>query len=208
LEAKTREKESMESLYRPIETLFRDINDAPNSEFAERVGALLDLPLTVRTAAVQAYMAEWDGVFGAFGMNNFYLYRPAEGGRHRIVPWDEDNTFHALDYPVDADHERHVLMRSAMRVPALRQLFFDTLQQTALFTEGREAGQIGTWFEREVARRRDLVAARMREDRMKPFSEDDVAGAIAFNLEFARNRADIVREQIRQRQQQAAAPRR
>ena len=43
-------------------------------------------------------MAEWDGVFGYDGMNNFYLYRIGE--QARLIPWDRDQAFHAADYPL------------------------------------------------------------------------------------------------------------
>lgn len=208
LEAKTHETDTAEALYRPIENMFREINEAPDSEFAERVGALLDLPLFMKQVGVEAYMADWDGIVGAFALNNFYLYRAADGGPHRFVPWDQDNTFQGLDYPVDAEHGRHVLMRRAMQVPELRAVFFDTLQRVAQLTEAKEGDGGATWLEREINRRHDLVASRMRDDRVKPFSDDEFESAVAFNVEFARNRGDRVREQVERLQQAQAARRR
>jgi hypothetical protein len=196
LEAKTHETESLDALYRPIETLFREINEAPDSAFVARVGPLFDLDLFVKQAAVEAYMADWDGVVGAFGLNNFYLYRAADGGAYRIVPWDEDNTFGGVDYPVDVYHDKHVLMRRAMQVPELRQLFVETLRRVAEVTEARDSADGATWLEREINRRLDLMAERMRADLAKPFSDDEVASAVAFNLTFARERGDDVRNQI------------
>jgi hypothetical protein len=196
-EAETHENEPLETLYRPIEMMFREINQAPADRFVERAGAQVDLPLYVRMAAAQLFMAEWDGLAGDFGLNNFYLYRAADGGPHKFVAWDADNTFHQIDYAIFADRQ-HVLLRRALDVPALRQLYAATLEEVARAVEARDAAGGPPWLEREVVRRRDLVAARNREDRVRPQSAEDVENAIAFNLEFARRRAAIVREQMQQ----------
>ena len=201
LEAETREDESLEALYRPIERLFREVNEAPDDRFVERVGPLLDLEEYVRLAAVQAYMADNDGIVGSYGMNNFYLYRPAEGGAHRIVPWDEDNAFRTADYPIDAEHARHVFMGRAMRVPELRDLFVRTLESVVQLAEARETAEGQPWLEREVTRRHALVAVRMQQDRVTPHSQADVSEAVSFNLDFARRRGNSVRDQLRRLRQ-------
>jgi hypothetical protein len=150
-------------------------------------------------------MADWDGLVGSFGLNNFYLFRAAGGGPFRIVPWDEDNAFHALGYPVDADHDKHVLMRRTMQVPELRQLFFDTLHRVSQLAEARESDQGPTWLEREINRRRDLIAARLHDDLVKPHHDDDFVREVAANVDFARNRAAVVREQLQRLQQGQAS---
>jgi hypothetical protein len=196
LEAKTHEDEPLEALYRPVELMLREINQAPDGQFVERVGPHLDLPLYVRTVAVQVFMADWDGIAGDFGANNFYLYRDAAGGPHRFIPWDEDNAFHAIDYDIDAPQEKHVLLRRAMEVPELRRLFLDTLANVARIVETPAAGQTVGWLEQEIARRHALMAASHAQDRVRPYSDADVGGAVAFNLDFARRRPLIVRQQI------------
>ncbi|RPJ59492.1 MAG: hypothetical protein EHM24_27865, partial [Acidobacteria bacterium] len=108
-EPRTHENDSMVTHYEPIERTFYEINDAPDEQFVERAGARLDLANFIRVAAVQAYLAEWDGLFGSFGLNNFYLWREAAGGPFRVIPWDADNTFFRVDYPIDAEFGNHVL---------------------------------------------------------------------------------------------------
>jgi hypothetical protein len=195
-EARTHETESIETLYRPIERLFREINEGSDDSFLSRVGPLLDLRLFIRQAAVEAYMADFDGMVGSFGLNNFYLYRDAAGGPFRFVPWDEDNAFHAVDYPIDADHGRHELMRRAMRVPELAQLFVDTLLKAADVVDAREGGGAAGWMEREVGRRYALIAARMHDDHVKQQTDAEFEDAVAFNVAFARARTAFVRSQI------------
>jgi hypothetical protein len=208
MEAKTHENEPTETLHRPIEALFREINETPDADFVARVGAVLDLPLFVKQLAVESYLAEWDGLAGAFGLNNFYLFRAATGGPHKIVPWDRDNSFRAVDYPLLPDADRHVLVRRALQVPELRRLFFDTLEQVVRVVEARESDGGATWLEREVTRRRDLVSARLRDDQVKPFSDAEFAAAVAHNIAFARGRGAVVRQEAARAQQAGAlAPR-
>jgi hypothetical protein len=195
-DAKTHEDEPLETLYRPIELMLREINQAADDQFVERVGPHLDLLLYVRLAAVQVFMADWDGIVGEFGTNNFYLYRAAAGGPHTFIAWDEDNTFHSLDLDIYAPLEKHVLLRRALQVPGLRRLYLDTLERVALLIEAPAAGQSGGWLEREIARRHALMSAAHALDRVRPYSDDDIARAVAINLEFARRRPAIVRQQI------------
>jgi hypothetical protein len=202
-DAKTHEDEPLETLYRPIELMLREINQAADDQFVERVGPHLDLPLYVRLAAAQVFMADWDGIVGDFGTNNFYLYRAAAGGAHTFIAWDEDNTFHTLDFDIYAPLEKHVLLRRALQVPELRRLYFDTLERVAQLIEAPAAGQAGGWLEREVARRHALMSAVHALDHVRPHSDDDIARAVAFNLEFARRRPAIVRQQIQALQRRA-----
>ena len=194
-EADTRDDEPLEVIYRPIDEMFRAVNEARDGEFVERVSPWLDLPQFVRIAAVQAYMAEWDGLLGYDGMNNFYLYRPAAGPPHVIIPWDEDNAFRDVNQPVDAGIAENVIMRKAMAVPELRALFVTTVEGVARLAEAPEASGRG-WLENEVVRRAGLIRARVIEDQVKPFTTEEFEAAVAFNLEFARRRPAIVRAQL------------
>jgi Ni/Co efflux regulator RcnB len=195
-EPETREDETREALFRQIELLFRAVNEVPADRFLQEVGARLDLARYLRIAAVQAYMASFDGIAGAFGMNNFYLYRPVGSTQHTIIPWDEDNAFHSLEHRIDSDHDKHVLIGRALRLPDLRALYFQALDEIIAIVDARETAQGPGWLEREILRRQALIAARVREDRVKPYTEADFVSAVAFNVDFARRRTAIVRAQM------------
>ena len=64
------------------------------------MGARLDFESTLRLIAAETYLAEWDGILGYAGMNNFYLYRPGTSPQAILFPWDADHSFHAADYPL------------------------------------------------------------------------------------------------------------
>ena len=57
------------------------------------IGARFDLPGFIRFVAAQAFLGDTDGFLGAFGMNNFYLYRLENQDKHVLIAWDTDNTF-------------------------------------------------------------------------------------------------------------------
>lgn len=197
-DAETHDDESLEALYRPIEGMFREINKSADDQFVERVGVHLNLPLFVKLAAVQAYLANWDGLVGAFGFNNFYLYRPAAGEPHVIIPWDEDGTFSQVERPLDTDFEKHVLMRRAMAVPELRTLFIETIDAVAELSEAKGSDGTGGWLEREILRRRDLISRVMQADRVRPYTDGDFENAVSFNIDFARRRPAIARSLARE----------
>ena len=136
----THDDEPLATHYEPFERLFWELNEAPDDQFTERVGARLDLGNFIRIAAVQAFLAEWDGLFGAFGMNNFYVWREASGGPFRVIPWDADNTFFSVDYPLDAEFGNYILARRMLANPDLRQLFIDTVAEVIRARIARGAG--------------------------------------------------------------------
>jgi spore coat protein CotH len=195
LEAKTHEQASIAELYSPLDAMFRTINEVSDAQFVSAVGEFLDLPLFMRHVAVQNFLAEWDGVLGYAGVNNFYLYRFENSQRTQFIVWDEDNAFRAVDFPILEGHDRNVLMRRAMAVPELRAVYFDTLLAAA--ASATEIGPSGLeWLEQEVRREVDLISTLMMEDTFKPFTNTDFAEGARFMLEFAQTRPAFVRAQV------------
>ena len=43
--------------------------------------------------ATEVFLGEQDGLLGDWGMNNLYLYRPADSTRFSMIPWDKSQTF-------------------------------------------------------------------------------------------------------------------
>ena len=124
-----REHQSTFDLYDPIRELFRTINSAPAASFRDAVSARLDIESTLRLIAGESFLAEWDGILGYAGMNNFYLYHPGSSTQARIFPWDADHTFHAADYPLLAGAAENVLMRRMLEDPVLRARYFQLVNE-------------------------------------------------------------------------------
>jgi spore coat protein CotH len=174
--------------------MFRAINESPDASFVETVSAYLDLPLFMKHVAVQNFLAQWDGILGYAGANNFYLYRFENSSRSQFIAWDEDNAFRAADFPILEGHDRNMLMRRAMSVPGLRAAYFDALR-AASASAAEPRGGI-SWLEQEIQQQRSIVDGAMRADTMKPYTNEEYAAAADRLVEFARLRPVFVRSQL------------
>jgi spore coat protein CotH len=189
-EAQTHEREADSVLYVPIRTLFREVNQDVDAVWRERVEQYIDLVQFVTEVGMEAFLAENDGLVGMTGMNNFYLYRPADSNRHRVIPWDKDNAFLLLGYPILTRADENVIFRRAMQFDDLRDLFFQTIESAA------RAASEDNWLESEITRITNLISAAVEADTRKPFSTDAFFESVEFLKEFARIRPEIVRQQI------------
>lgn len=206
LEPKTHENEAMSSLYDPIRLMAREINEARDDMFESNVSTYLNLPQFVKHVAVQSLLAEWDGLLGYAGMNNFYLYRFEKKNLSQFLLWDADNTFRAIDHSIFSGHNENALMRRVMRIPALRGAYFSTLLEAAASAE--EVGEdeekadkkLGItprgWLEREIDRLYALIRPTMRSDNLKAFTNDEFEEAVAFMKQFSRERGPYVRCEV------------
>ncbi len=191
-EAKTHERDSRDAVYGPLRELCRLVNESSDEDFADAVGHHLDLDQFVRYVAVENFIAEYDGVLGAWGMNNFYLYRVEEGTRTQLIAWDKDNAFRAANHPIWFNALENVVMRRSMAVPRLRDLYLDTLLAVARLAAAPDGEDARGWLEREVDRVFQQIGAAVAEDRVKPQSNGAFDAEVARLREFARTRSAFV----------------
>jgi hypothetical protein len=167
--------------------MFRAINETPDGAF-DQVDRFLDLEGLIRTLGTSTFLAEWDGVLGYDGMNNFYLYRVGE--RARLIPWDRDQSFRAVDYPLLAGAAENVLMRRLLDDPALRATYVAAVSQTLAVATEQD------WLEREIARQAALVHDAGLADAFKPFTNEAFEEALAGLVTFARARPAFVLDEL------------
>ena len=105
---RTRDTESLSARYQPVEAMIRAINDASDGNFAAAVSPYTDLNVFMRLVAVQAAIAEADGLLGSWSVNNHFLYRLNGRTLHHFIPWDASSSLHALDYPLHVGHDENV----------------------------------------------------------------------------------------------------
>ncbi len=191
-EPRSQETRSTFELFEPVRELFRTINTAPAGSFGDAVNARLDLESTMRLIAAESFLAEWDGILGYAGMNNFYLYRPAGSAQARVFPWDADHTFHALDYPLLAGAFENVLMRRILEEPALRARYFD------LVLEAVNVAASDDWLVREVTNEYSQIRDAVLADMLKPYTIEEFDAAFAELLAFARSRPSFITSQVQQ----------
>jgi hypothetical protein len=189
---------------RPLAEMVRAINQTPVADLRRVLAPYVDLEAFVRHVAVEAFLAEVDGVLGDWGMNNFYLYRFERSTRSTLIPWDKSESFkggvaasiwrNLDDVP---SSRQNVLLSRAMQVPELRGLFLDTVLQCADAALGEEAGSGAGWLEGEIRRAYDQIRDAVLEDPQKPFSNDAFEADVERLVEFARERGAIVRAEVR-----------
>ena len=189
-EPQNHEREGDTKLYVPIHDWLREVNAPDDAVWRERVEEYVDLTQFVTQAAIESFLAEDDGLLGAYGMNNFFLYRADGTNRHRFLPWDKDNAFLVPDYSIFQRTDENVLFRRAFAFADLRELYFQVLE-----TAARSAAEDG-WLEAEVERAAELVGASVEEDKRKPFSTEAFYESVEVMKQFARLRSTLVLEQI------------
>ena len=193
-EPRTQETQSTFDLFDPVRELFRTINSAPAASFRDAVNPRLDLESTLRLIAGETFLAEWDGILGYAGMNNFYLYLSASSEQARLFPWDADHTFQAADYPLLAGATENVLMRRMLEDPVLRARYFQ------LVNEAIGVAMSGDWLVREVTTQYQQIRDSVLADTLKPYTNEEFDAAYAELLTIARTRPAFVTQQVQQNQ--------
>ena len=180
-DATTHESKSDEDKYRAIQELITLVNQTPPERFNEVIGPRFDIPGFIRFVAAQAYLGETDGFLGAFGINNFYLYRLENQIQHVLIAWDSDNTFWGANFPIQPPTE-NVLMAALMRIPEYNSMWYSELARA------NELAEQDNWLDTEIIRQAQMIDTAMREDAYKPYSNNSYEGEMGSMLSFAHDR--------------------
>ena len=129
-EPRTHVLDADSTLYNPIQQLFKEVNGPDDAVWRQRVDQYIDLPQFMTHVAIETFLADNDAVLGAFGMNNFYLYRFQGTTKHRLFVWDKDNAFQFIGSPILATSD-NILFNRAMTQPDLRETFLKALEDCA-----------------------------------------------------------------------------
>jgi spore coat protein CotH len=186
LEAKTHALEPDAIVYSPIRDMFREANGPDDAVWRDRVEALIDLKQFVTYVAIENFLAEWDGMTGNFGMNNFYFYRSGATTPHRVIVWDRSEAFKAKDSSIFLRTEQNVLFTRAMAYPDLKTLYLDVLQQCA------DSATADSWLAGQVAQYTALISDLAHQDPHKLFTNEEVDAGLQFMAEFAIERPAFV----------------
>lgn len=184
------ELESDAVLYPPIRDLFHEANQPVDAVWRERVERFIDLAQLVTHVAIETFLSEADGMIGGSGMTNFYLYRRLDADRHRVIVWDKDRTFAAIDSPILQGAAENILFSRALAFADLRSLYLNTLDRSA------RLAMADSWLEREISRATSLIDASAHDDPVKPYANDAFEAAGEFLMQFARRRPAFVIEAV------------
>jgi hypothetical protein len=190
-EPRTHETDAPVILWAPLEDMIRTINEDHPLGIVRPLEPFLDVNLFVRYVAIETFLAEYDGILGHWGMNNFYLYRFEGTHRFQFLPWDKDYTFMVANQSIWWNVEQNVLLRQLMDVPELRALYLDTLVEAAHTAADPVTGRKG-WLESEIERAGDQIRVAAKADRNRwqaPGLFDDEFDRLR---EFATTRSQFV----------------
>jgi spore coat protein CotH len=190
-----------------IVEMVRTINTTSGVLFRTAMVQFIDLAQFIRQVAGEVFLADQDGFIGNWGMNNFFLYRPALSNQFRMIAWDKSNTF--VDGPTYSiwhnitdvpEPNRNRLMSRALEYGDLRELYLETLLEA-----GRSVGEVPIdalpgdlrgWLEREIDRAYGLIAPSVQADALKPYSNEDFQADVDALRVFARERAALVSVEV------------
>ncbi|HET9360472.1 MAG TPA: CotH kinase family protein [Vicinamibacterales bacterium] len=189
-EPRTREYDSVFSLYDPIRELIRAINYAPAESFREAVGMRLDLAAMLRLLAAEVLLGEADGIASGTGMNNFYLHRHSTNQRHQLLPWDRDLAFFQWNYPVTDGTSAHTLIRRALEDPELRSLY------AGFLVEAVQSATDADWLGQEVQRAYEQIREAVLADPVKPYTNEEFEAEAAVVIDLARRRPAFVLSEV------------
>lgn len=177
-EARTHVLDADTTLYTPIQELFREANGPDDAVWRSRVEQYLDLNSFMVHVGIEQFMAENDGILGAFGMNNFYLYRFQGSQKHRLFVWDQDNAFNFYDSAI-ATTDANILFRRAMTHSDLREIYLKTIEDCAVLSRTDD------WLANEIDRLIGIVFDAARADTKKQFDNARFDEAVDFLRNFA-----------------------
>ena len=202
-----------------LERLFWTINNASDAVWRSAMSEFLDLSRFMRQLGVENFLAEEDGVTGDYGPNNFWLYRYANTNKFVFVPFDKSNTFWNTPYFIFQNlstgipSHRNLLVLRAMRYDDLKDVYENAILECAnsiladpsLTPNGiappgvtlvlAAPGQPG-WLEAEIARVYAQIRQATLDDPVKPFTNEQFEQAVQDLTNFARHRAEYVRQQV------------
>jgi spore coat protein CotH len=185
LEARTHVLDADTILYTPIQQLFKEANGPDDAVWRSRVEQYIDLNQMMVHIGIEQFILENDGFLGAFGMNNFYLYRFQGTQKHRLFVWDQDNAFNFTTAAIAAT-DQNPLFRRAMAFPDLRETYLKTLEDCATLSRNDD------WLSFEIDRLVGIIFEAVRADTRKQFDNQRFDDAVAFLRQFAALRPNQV----------------
>ncbi len=168
----------------------RAINQTPQSGYAAAMEAHIDVRKFLTYLAVENACAEYDGMVGQFGMNNFYLYQYGGQKKFVFIPWDKDTSFQAAEWPVQQRMESNELTKRLMADPAMKSHYESEVKRIAtnFVTPAFLGSKIDTYA--------NLIRASVLADTRKPFSNADFEAAVTGLKGIASARASNVTAQV------------
>ena len=166
------------------------INQTPQSGYAAAMEAYIDVRKFLTYVAVENACAEYDGIVGQFGMNNFYLYQYGSQKKFIFIPWDKDTSFQAAEWPVQQRMDSNEFTKRLMADPAMKAHYESEVKRVAsnFVTTGFLGPKIDAFA--------SLIRSSVSADTHKPFTVAEFEAAVTGLKGIAAARAANVASQI------------
>ena len=199
--------ETHENNSRPdvIAGMVRAINSS-GAAFRSAIVEFIDLAQFIRHVATEVFLADHDGFLGAWGMNNFFMYRPGTSNQFRLIVWDKSQAFDSPGYSIwhnitdVPEASRNRLMSRALEYVDLRDLYLETLLEAGRSTSevpiDTLPGDTRGWLEREIDRAYALIGPSVLTDTLKPYTNEEFQQAVEALRVFARERTTLVNAEV------------
>ena len=183
--------------YAAIEEMIRTAGDESIPPDVNRMSAVLDARQLMKTAAAQTFLGMRVGIAGQGGMSDYSLHVRPRSYPVEIVANGESVGVADARYPVDQALTGSALMRQAAQIQSLYQVYADSLLTSAVIADNssRPAG-FGPSLQAEIERQQQLIAAAVRADTLKLWTDTDFQNASAVVVQFAQQRTQFVRCQV------------
>jgi spore coat protein CotH len=188
--AETHESQPSEVVFGTLVDMITAVNRTSRDAWPNVLTRYFDVEHLMAYTAVEAFLSDHDGLAGDWGINNFYLYRPADSEKFRFIPWDKDVNFRETGRELEAGFEGNPLLETAMNYSRFRDVFRDAARRCAAI-----AAHDG-WLEREVARQAAMIRSAAIEDTNKAYRNERFEQEIAWMLTFAKQRSGQVYRQV------------
>lgn len=166
------------------------INQTPQSGYAAAMESYIDVKKFLTHVAVENACAEYDGVVGQFGLNNFYLYQYGNQKKFVFIPWDKDTSFQAAEWPVQQRMDSNEFTKRLMLDPAMKSYYESEVKRIA-------SNFVTTAFlTPRIDQFAGLIRASVAADTHKPFTLADFEAAVAGLKGIAAARAGNVAAQV------------
>ncbi len=166
------------------------INQTSQSGYAAAMETYIDVKRFLTHVAVENACAEYDGIVGQFGLNNFYLYQYGGQKKFVFIPWDKDTSFQGAEWPVQYRMDTNEFTKRLMLDPAMKSYYESEVKRIA--TNFATSAFLGSKIDQFANLIRETVAA----DIHKPFTLADFEEAVAGLKGIAANRASNVAAQV------------
>jgi len=190
-----------------IEQFIRAVNDS-DAVFRSQMPTYVDYVNLIRHTAMEMFIGDLDGYHGQFGVNNFDVYRYADGKRLMLIPWDKSEAFAGeptltiwhdlLDAPAE---KRNRLTMRLLGFPDLKTQLLDTLVAIAnasIQMDPSNPFDPRGWMERELDRESEQIrdAAAVAPEDLALYSKADFEQEITRLRDFFRRRPDFVKAEV------------